>query len=214
MSTTKRTPAAVAIAAPDGVPAKRAAAAAAAAEALAATLAASNTARDTVIVKHYGDGVTPAAVRLAKRAADELSGAAKSRGGARADVLAVLDTLAGVDTLDARAFTLAAAARLAVNAADVKSRRDRKRTLADQRNDASLPIEARHNALEVLAGMDDEDNKVKRAAVMQRMTAVFESAAKLGIPADTIADTLATAYGVNVSVSYPAAVPADAATVA
>lgn len=213
MSNIKRTTA-TATATPDGVPAARAAAATDAATKLAATLTASITARDAIIIKHYGDGVTPAAVRLAKRAADELSGARKSRGGARADVLAVLETLTGVDTLDARAFALAAAARLAANAADVKSRRERKRALADQHNDSSLPLATRAAALEVLAGMDDEDNKAKGAAVTRRVADALAAAVAAGIPAQAVADMLADAYGVNVAVSYPAAVPADAATVA
>lgn len=209
----KRTPAAT-VATPEGVPAARAAAATDAATKLAATLAASVTARDAIITKHYGDGVTPAAIRLARRAADELSGASKSRGGARADVLAVLDTLAGVDKLDARAFALAAAARLAANAADVKSRRDRKRALTDTINDAAASLVTRAAALDVLAGMDDADADAKRAAVTRRVADVLAAAVSAGIPADTLADMLATAYGVNVAVSYPAAVPADAVTVA
>ncbi len=214
MTTNNKRTRAATVATPAGVTTARAAAASDAATKLAATLAASVTARDAVIVKNYGDGVTPAAIRLAKRAADELSGANKSRGGARADVLAVLDTLAGVDTLDARAFALAAAARLAANAADQAARRERKRALADQHNDSNLPLATRAAALEVLAGMDDEDNQAKSAAVTRRVADVFAAAVAAGIPARAIADMLATAYGVNVAVSYPAAVSADVATVA
>lgn len=201
------------IAAPAG-DTKRAAAATVASEKLAAALTAAKGARDGVIVKRYGSDVTPAAVTLAKRAADEISGASKSRGGARARVLAVVAAIADdIDVTDA-VMVAAALGVLAADAADAQARRDRKRALADAVNDASSSLSARSAALDVLAGMDDADADAKRANVRRRVADVLAASVTAGIAADDVARMLADAYGVGVSVDYPAAVPADAQTVA
>lgn len=193
---------------------KRAAAATVASEKLAEALAAATSARNGVIVKRYGADVTPAAVSLAKRAADEMSGAAKSRGGARARVLAVVAAIS--DDIDVTDATVVAAALsvLADEARAAKERRDRKRTLADAVNDASSSLTARAAALDVLAGMDEADADAKRATVRKRVAEVLAASVTAGLAADDVARMLADAYGVAVSVDYPAAVPADAKTVA
>jgi hypothetical protein len=208
MSTKNNTPAA-----PNG-DAKRAAAATVASERLKDALTAATSARVGVIVKRYGADATPAAVSLAKRAADELSGATKSRGGQRARVLAVLDAVPADVTPTDAVMVAAALAVLDHEATAARERRDRKRALADTINDSAAPLATRAAALDVLAGMDDADADAKRATVTRRVADVLAAAVNTGIPADTLADMLANAYGVSVAVSYPAAVPADAVTVA
>ena len=127
--------------------AKQHAAARRAAEQLADALDSVKHAGDNVIVARYGADIDLSAVRLAKRAADELAGNTKSRGGARADVLAVLDALTSVDALTDATFVAAARARLDANAADKRARRDRKQALAAQVNDKSASVAARRIAI-------------------------------------------------------------------
>jgi hypothetical protein len=220
MSTSTKSPRVSVPAVPKGMTAARHSIVLATVATLADTLTAFGAASDKLAAKH-GAGVTPAAVRLAKRAADVYSDddkREKLRGGARADVLAVLaklsDTpgdIADGDRYSARSFALAAAARLASNSAAAAARQKTKRALAKQVNDAKSSPAARSNALDVLAGMDGADNDAKRAAVTKRFGDVLEAALKLGIPADVLASNLAAAYGVTVAVDYPAAVvtPAD-----
>lgn len=201
---------------PEGVTPAMHAAATAASEKLAASLKAADAARDGKLVRAYGADVTPAAVRLAKRAADELSGASKSRGGARANVLAVAEAVRAHEAAEVsdKLFVAAAAARMAELAAAAKERRDRKRELADTVNDAGSSLAARSAALEVLAGMEDADARAKLDAKLKRFGAAIIGCRDAGATADVLADMIAAAYGVKLEVSYPAAVPADAATVA
>jgi hypothetical protein len=212
MSNNTNTPAAATVA-PAG-DTKRAAAATVASEKLAAALAAAKGARDGVIVKRYGADVTPAAVALAKRAADEMSGASKSRGGARARVLAVVAGIADDVVVTDAVVVAAALSVLAAHAKSEQERRDRKRALTDAVNDASSSLTARAAALDVLAGMDDADADAKRATVRRRVADVLAASVAAGLAADDVARMLADAYGVGVSVDYPAAVPADAETLA
>lgn len=153
-----------------------AAAAVLASERLAEALAAATSAGNAVLIKRYGADIDPAAVKLAKRAADEMSGGTKSRGGARADVLAVLATLADVDTITDRTFVAAARARLDELAADKRARTEHKKELAAKVNDKSATIESRTGALEVLAGMDAADSAVKSAAIVTRLNGAIMAA--------------------------------------
>jgi hypothetical protein len=179
---------------PDGITAARAAAATLASERITATLTASKSAAGNVIVKTWGADTTPAALRLAKRAADEISGASKSRGGARADVLAVVNMVEG-DAFTPAAVVAAALARLADNAKAVADRRARKQGLADAVNDGSLGIRARQSALSVLAGMDDADADAKRLAAGKRLADALAAAVLAGVPLDTVATMTGDAYG-------------------
>lgn len=202
------------IATPADVTTARAAAAASAAERLADALTTASAARVGVIVKRYGADATPAAVTLAKRAADEMSGATKSRGGQRARVLAVLDAVPADVTPTDAVMVAAALAVLDREATAARERRERKRALADAVNDASASIQSRAAALDVLASMDAADADAKRDAVRRRIADVLAASVSAGIAADDVARMLADAYGVAVAVEYPAAVPADAETVA
>lgn len=155
--------------------AKRAAAAAAAAERLGAALKSSAAAGVSVLVAEYGADVTPAAVRLAKRAADEAAGLSKSRGGNRAAVLAVLAAVGDALPTDA---VCVAAARATLDA-EAKRKRDRtahKRALADILNDSAQPLDRRAAALETLSGMDATDEEAKRAAAARALEASLNRA--------------------------------------
>jgi hypothetical protein len=199
------TPATIARAAgaPRVVPAdttvSRAAAAVIASERLSEALTGAKGASDAVIVARYGADVDSVAVRLAKRAADELSGATKSRGGMRADVLAVLDTLANVDALTDSAFVASARARLDANAADKRARRERKQGLADILNDSSATMESRAGALSALVGMDDADLAAKRAKVAERLNSALVAARAAGIGEADVHVAVTRAYSAKVA---------------
>lgn len=174
------------VAVPAGVTAKRAASAAAASARFADALSGAKGAAAAVIVSMYGADVDTTAVRLAKRAADELSGAAKSRGGARADVLAVVNSVDGIDALTDSVFIAAARARLDANAAFKRERREAKQAQADVVNDSAATAEQRHAALKVLTGMDEQDSEAKRAAARQRFGTAAAAALEAGITADEL----------------------------
>lgn len=203
------------IAAPKGTPAAVASAAKVASEKLAGVIQSAGAASGAAYATAYGADVTPASVKLAKRAADELAGLSKSKGGARADVLAVLATLADRPAREVTpaAFVAAARVRMDENARAVKDRRDRKRALADTVNDSAATISQRAAALDVLAGMDAADSDAKGKQLLATFAAHVDKLAAHGIPADVLAELVATRYGVELSVNYPAAVPADVATI-
>jgi len=195
------------IAVPNGITAATAAAATKASEAIAATLAAAGNASAAAITAAYGADVTPAAVRLAKRAADELSGAAKSRGGARADVLAVRDAIAdtlstqsGVKLTDAL-LVAAASNRLAALAAAKRERTERKQQLAATLKDSGATLAARTAALEVLAGMDDADRDAAVLAATSRFDAALAAAVASGVPLDHIYESVAKLHNAPITVA-------------
>lgn len=201
---------------PDGITAAVASAAKVASEKLAGVIQSAGAASGAAYVTAYGADVTPASVKLAKRAADELAGLNKSKGGARADVLAVLATLADYPAAKVTpdVFVAAARARMDANAADVKARRERKRELADTMNASHATISQRAAALEVLSGMDAADADAKGKQLLATFATHVDKLASHGIPADVLAQLVATRYGVELTIGYPAAVPADAVTVA
>ena len=173
---------------PEGITASRAAAAVLASEVMASALLTAKGAAEAAMVKHFGADVTSAAVRLAKRAADELAGTTKSRGGARADVLAVLATVEGIedDTLTAKVFVAAARARLDANAAYKRDRASQKSALAKVVNDSSASLDERAAALGQLDGMETQDGLAKDAALVNRLDSVLDACFKAGMTGDTI----------------------------
>lgn len=177
----------------------RAALAVLAVESFTATIKSASLAGLTVYTSTYGADVKPAAVKLALRAAREASGEeSKSKGGARADVIAVLATVdtAPVFGTDAapRVYLAAATARLAELAAAKRARTARKSALADTVNSAAASAEQRHAALDVLTGMDDADKGAKRAALIARLAAVVESAREGGLSQEDCMAIIETAY--------------------
>lgn len=163
-------------------------------ERLTDALTAASNAGNAVLVARYGADIDPAAVKLAKSAAVELSGGTKSRGGARANVLAVIDALAGIDTLTDKVFVAAARTRLDQLAADKRARTDRKKELAAKVNDQSAPLSARTGALEALAGMDQADSAVKSAGIIDRVTKAILAARADGVTESDMHDIVAGAY--------------------
>lgn len=146
-----------------------------AAERLADCLAGVTAAGNASIVALYGADIDLAAIRLAKRAADDLAGGTKARGEARQDVIAVIDILTRDNApVTDRILVAAARVRLDANKAAKKARRDMKQGQADILNDKTKSMEQRSNALGTLAAMDDADaaaRSIKLTASLKRALA-------------------------------------------
>lgn len=183
---------------PEGITAARAAAAVLASEVMASALLTAKGAAEAAMVKHFGADITSAAVRLAKRAADELAGTTKSRGGARADVLAVLATVEGIDddTLTAKVFVAAARARLDANAAYKRDRASQKSALAKVVNDSSASLDERAAALGQLDGMETADNDAKRYEAVKSLSASLDRAIAAGATLEVVLAMVESAFEV------------------
>lgn len=166
-------------------------------ERLTDALTAASNAGNAVLVARYGADIDPAAVKLARSAALEMSGGTKSRGGARANVLAVIDALTDVDSLSDKVFVAAARTRLDQLAADKRARTERKKELAAKVNDQSASVTERTAALEVLAGMDSADAGVKSAAIIDRLIKAIAAAHDDRVPASEIHELVDLAYAVK-----------------
>lgn len=164
-------------------------------ERLTDALTAASNAGNAVLVARYGADIDPAAVKLARSAALEMSGGTKSRGGARANVLAVIDALTDVDSLSDKVFVAAARTRLDQLAADKRARTERKKELAAKVNDQSASVTERTAALEVLAGMDSADAGVKSAAIIDRLIKAIAAAHDDGMGEYEIHELVSLAYG-------------------
>jgi len=163
------------------------AAAVVAAERLTAALAGAKGASDAVIVARYGADIDSAAVRLAKRAAMELAGGDKSRGEARQDILAVIDSITkGNAAITDMTLVAAARIRLDSNSAAKRARREQKKTLAAKVNDSHSTLDDRAAALAVLVGMDDADDVTKEIAAVAAFKRALATALKAGISADKL----------------------------
>jgi len=163
---------------------------------LGAIISAAKRASEREFIDAIGADAKPAAVRLAKRAADEAAGLAKSRGGARADALAVLAALDG-KPLTARTLVAAATNRLAQNAAAAKSRNDAKRAAAAVTRDATATLAERQDALAVVAAMDAEDANAKRVRLTNAVSSALAAARDGGVTVEAIAHVIAATYGEN-----------------
>ena len=182
---------------PEGLTASRAAAAVLAGERLGDCLTAAKGASAALIVTRYGADIDVTAIRLAKRAADELSGKTKSRGGARADVLGVLHALEATDTLTDLVFVAAARTQLDAAAADRRRRNEQKKDLANKVNDKSATLAQRTAALEVLTGMDDADAKVKADSAIRRLNDAIMAAQVGGLSEVDALEMVHAAYAVK-----------------
>lgn len=142
------------------------------------------------------DGATPAAVRLAHRAAREAAGLnAKSKGGARADVLAVL-ALVPADTLPTAPVLVAAAVnRMRAEAQRVADRRAEKKRLAEQATDAQSTAAARTAANETLAGMQAQDDAAAANALATRVLATLTAAKNGKVSAYEMAFMIRETFG-------------------
>lgn len=171
-------------------------AATAASERLSHTLDAAKGAGNAVIVSAYGADIDMAAVRLAKRAADELAGSAKSRGGARADVLAVVAYAVKAKAYGELVFVAGARVRLDANAAAAKARLDTKRALAAKVNDNTATLDERAAALGVLVGMDDADAAAKHLAAGKSLSDAIDRAKAAGVTRDSMLAMIEDAFEV------------------
>lgn len=194
---------------PSGTPAATVSAAVGASERLSDVLNRAKVAGTAVIVGQYGADIDLAAVRLAKRAADELSGSAKSRGGARANVLAVVDYATAAPIVSDTVLVAGARARLDANAAYAKARREDKAALAAKVNDHTASFDERVAAMSVLVGMDDADADAKHAHALATLNAALASAVKNGVTLSELSDALdALIEGVESAKLAPVAVAA------
>lgn len=209
-TTTTAAAMATALAAPADITETQRTAAAAAAKTLGDATAAGAAAAAKTLADTLGAVATPAAVKLAKRAADEMSGATKSRGGARADVLAVLRAVAAVAKPTAAAFVKVAAARLEENRLAKIRERETRAALAKTANDKHATEGERAAAFGELVEYDARDGAARDAAARDAFKRAAAAAAKHQVSLVFAFEALAAAYGVD---SPFAAAPAAAATV-
>lgn len=162
---------------------------------------------NTVVTKKYGadsDKRSPlAAVKLAKAVADDISGAHKSKGGARANVLAVLDSLATLalsptDTVlvslsRARLDLLAAEKREATKAAS-EARAAAKAVL----NDRTAAKADRIAALELMTEIDDVVVNSRNAVKFGALVKAIEAARDFGYTREQISSVVDAAFGIGI----------------
>lgn len=161
---------------------------------IADVLARATVAGNAVISKAYGVGNDvkrnpSTAVKLAKSVADDISGASKSKGGARANVLAVLDALGDdmptaallVTLSRARLDALALAARAATKAKS-EARASAKSVL----NDRGAAKSDRIAALELMTEIDGESDRAKSDRVWGTLTKAIDAARAAGFTVEQI----------------------------